>query len=91
MRFLSSSYCVNNLCMNFAGLKYLSRCSRLVSLKLGLCTNISDKGLSYVASNCLKIRELDLYRYDIKILVTIFKGTSRGVIYLYIFNIDVQE
>lgn len=49
--------------MNFAGLKYLSRCSGLVSLKLGLCTNISDKGLSYVASNCLKIQELDLYRY----------------------------
>lgn len=48
--------------INDIGLKYLSRCSRLVSLKLGLCTNISGKGLSYVASNCLKIRELDLYR-----------------------------
>ncbi|KAH6772529.1 F-box family protein [Perilla frutescens var. hirtella] len=48
--------------INDIGLKNLSRCSELVSLKLGLCTNISDKGLSHVASNCLKIQELDLYR-----------------------------
>ncbi|KAE9448192.1 hypothetical protein C3L33_19910, partial [Rhododendron williamsianum] len=31
-------------------------------LKCGLCTNISAKGLSHIASNCSKIRELDLYR-----------------------------
>ncbi|XP_057792263.1 F-box/LRR-repeat protein 3 [Salvia miltiorrhiza] len=48
--------------INDIGLKYLSRCSELVSLKLGLCSNISDKGLSYMASNCSKIQELDLYR-----------------------------
>ncbi|GMH13138.1 hypothetical protein Nepgr_014979 [Nepenthes gracilis] len=43
-------------------LNHLSRCSELQCLKLGLCTNISDKGLSYIASNCTKISELDLYR-----------------------------
>ncbi|KAL8545519.1 hypothetical protein ACS0TY_005609 [Phlomoides rotata] len=48
--------------INDIGLKYLSKCSELLSLKLGLCANISDKGLYYIASNCLKIRELDLYR-----------------------------
>ncbi|XP_059652368.1 F-box/LRR-repeat protein 3 isoform X2 [Cornus florida] len=48
--------------INDAGLKYLSKCSELLCLKLGLCTNISDKGLFYIASNCTKIRELDLYR-----------------------------
>lgn len=31
-------------------------------MKLGLCGNISDKGLSYISSNCSKIRELDLYK-----------------------------
>ncbi|KAL4636852.1 hypothetical protein ACB092_03G037600 [Castanea dentata] len=48
--------------VNDKGLKYLSRCSELLSLKLGLCTNISDKGLAYIAHNCTKISELDLYR-----------------------------
>lgn len=48
--------------VNDQGLKYLSQCSELLSLKLGLCTNISDKGLSYMSSTCKKIRELDLYR-----------------------------
>ncbi|KAG2695674.1 hypothetical protein I3760_07G023700 [Carya illinoinensis] len=44
------------------GLKYLSGCSELLCLKLGLCTNISDKGLAYIAFNCTRISELDLYR-----------------------------
>ncbi|PSS19616.1 F-box/LRR-repeat protein [Actinidia chinensis var. chinensis] len=48
--------------VNDAGLNYLSECSELLCLKLGLCANISDKGLSYIASNCTKICELDLYR-----------------------------
>lgn len=48
--------------VNDKGLEYLSRCSELSCLKLGLCTNISNKGLSYIGSNCLKIHELDLYR-----------------------------
>ncbi|KAK2637717.1 hypothetical protein Ddye_025512 [Dipteronia dyeriana] len=48
--------------VNDKGLEYLSRCSKLLCLKLGLCTNISDKGLFYIASNCAKLHELDLYR-----------------------------
>ncbi|GAB4835782.1 hypothetical protein Ancab_000698 [Ancistrocladus abbreviatus] len=48
--------------VNDKALNYLSRCSELLCLKLGLCTNISSKGLFYIASNCCKIRELDLYR-----------------------------
>ncbi|XAR49162.1 hypothetical protein NMG60_11032256 [Bertholletia excelsa] len=48
--------------VNDTGLSHLSKCSGLLYLKLGLCTNISDKGLSFVASNCSKICELDLYR-----------------------------
>ncbi|XVF06007.1 hypothetical protein REPUB_Repub06bG0011000 [Reevesia pubescens] len=48
--------------VNDKGLEYLSRCSELSCLKLGLCTNISDKGIFYISSNCSKIHELDLYR-----------------------------
>ncbi|CAM8965842.1 unnamed protein product [Rhodiola kirilowii] len=48
--------------VNDKGLSYLSKCSELGSLKLGLCANISDRGLSSIASNCSKIYELDLYR-----------------------------
>ncbi|KAJ1417153.1 Leucine-rich repeat [Sesbania bispinosa] len=48
--------------MNDIALKYLSRCSELVRLKLGLCTNISDIGLAHIAYNCPKMTELDLYR-----------------------------
>ncbi|KAL5701063.1 hypothetical protein ACHQM5_026442 [Ranunculus cassubicifolius] len=44
------------------GLKSLSRCSELLRLKLGLCLNISDKGVSYIGSSCAKLQELDLYR-----------------------------
>ncbi|GAB2277374.1 hypothetical protein Dimus_012077 [Dionaea muscipula] len=47
---------------HLAALSYLSRCSELICLKLGLCASISDKGLFYIASNCGKIHELDLYR-----------------------------
>ncbi|KAJ6762635.1 hypothetical protein OIU79_023384 [Salix purpurea] len=48
--------------VNDRGLERLSRCSRLLCLKLGLCTNISDTGLFYIASNCSQLHELDLYR-----------------------------
>ncbi|XP_051114758.1 F-box/LRR-repeat protein 3 [Andrographis paniculata] len=48
--------------VNDIGLKYLSKCTELKSLKLGLCMNITDKGLSYIASNCFEIREMDVYR-----------------------------
>ena len=51
----------------FAGLKSISRCSKLSSLKLGICLNISDEGLSHVGMKCSKLTELDLYRYLVAI------------------------
>lgn len=51
----------------FAGLKSISRCSNLSSLKLGICLNISDEGLSHVGMKCTKLTELDLYRYLVAI------------------------
>ncbi|XP_010546742.1 PREDICTED: F-box/LRR-repeat protein 3 isoform X2 [Tarenaya hassleriana] len=48
--------------INDRGLEYISRCSNLLRLKLGLCTNVSDKGLFHIGSNCTKLLELDLYR-----------------------------
>ncbi|RWW35174.1 hypothetical protein GW17_00000005 [Ensete ventricosum] len=44
-------------------MKYLSRCSELMILKLGLCDKISSEGLVHIASNCKNLYELDLYRY----------------------------
>ncbi|GLU02601.1 hypothetical protein SLE2022_198460 [Rubroshorea leprosula] len=44
------------------GLKYISRCSKLSKLKLGICSNITDEGLAHVGSNCSMLKELDLYR-----------------------------
>ncbi|KAM7278494.1 hypothetical protein ACFE04_005628 [Oxalis oulophora] len=48
--------------VNDRGLLYVSRCSELSCLKLGLCTNISDKGLSCIGLSCSNLLELDLYR-----------------------------
>lgn len=47
-----------------AGLKSISICSKLSSLKLGICLNISDEGVAHVGLGCPKLTELDLYRYD---------------------------
>lgn len=44
------------------GLMSISRCSKLCSLKLGICLNITDEGLILVGSGCKKLKELDLYR-----------------------------
>ncbi|CAN1276870.1 F-box/LRR-repeat protein 3 [Linum perenne] len=44
------------------GLKSISRCSKLSSLKLGICLNITDDGLSHIGIYCSKLTELDLYR-----------------------------
>ncbi|KAI8559411.1 hypothetical protein RHMOL_Rhmol04G0171600 [Rhododendron molle] len=44
------------------GLKSISRCSKLSSLKLGICLNITDKGLAHIGMCCSKLMELDLYR-----------------------------
>ncbi|XP_010264511.1 PREDICTED: F-box/LRR-repeat protein 3-like isoform X2 [Nelumbo nucifera] len=44
------------------GLKSISRCSELSSLKIGICLNITDEGLTHVGMSCPKLIELDLYR-----------------------------
>ncbi|KAH9305577.1 hypothetical protein KI387_009981, partial [Taxus chinensis] len=48
--------------INNTGLKFMSRCSKLTTLKLGICQNISDEGLKYIGAHCSNLRELDLYR-----------------------------
>lgn len=45
------------------GLKFISKCSQLSVLKLGICMNISDEGLISVGNGCPKLKELDLYRF----------------------------
>ena len=47
----------------FAGLEFISKCSQLSVLKLGICLNISDNGLIYIGNGCPNLRELDLYRF----------------------------
>ncbi|KAM7263034.1 hypothetical protein ACFE04_000717 [Oxalis oulophora] len=44
------------------GLKSISGCHKLTSLKLGICLNITDEGLAHIGSGCWKLTELDLYR-----------------------------
>lgn len=44
------------------GLKSISSCSKLSSLKLGICLNITDEGVAHVGMCCSKLVELDLYR-----------------------------
>uniref|UniRef100_A0A5B6ZCA3 Putative F-box/LRR-repeat protein 3 n=2 Tax=Davidia involucrata TaxID=16924 RepID=A0A5B6ZCA3_DAVIN len=44
------------------GLKAISRCSKLSSLKLGICLNINDEGLTHIGMCCSRLIELDLYR-----------------------------
>lgn len=46
-----------------AGLKSISKCSRLSVLKLGICLNITDEGLRHIGNRCSKLVELDLYRF----------------------------
>lgn len=46
-----------------AGLQSISRCSKLLTLKLGICLNITDDGLAHVANGCPKLKEIDLYRF----------------------------
>lgn len=50
-----------------AGLKSISRCSKLSILKIGICLNITDEGLTHVGMGCPKLVELDLYRSAIAI------------------------
>ncbi|CAN7019937.1 unnamed protein product [Brassica rapa subsp. trilocularis] len=55
---LKASHCISGLSN-----EYISKCSRLLRLKLGLCANISDKGIFHIGSKCSKLLELDLYRW----------------------------
>jgi len=43
------------------GLKALARCSKLSSLKIGICLKISDEGLTHIGRSCPKLRDIDLY------------------------------
>jgi hypothetical protein len=72
----------------FAGLKSISKCSKLSSLKIGICLNISDKGLSHIGMKCSKLADLDLYRYLVAILeffslILILSGRSAYVLLLF--------
>ncbi|CAD6258777.1 unnamed protein product [Miscanthus lutarioriparius] len=44
------------------GLKALARCSKLSSLKIGICLKIGDEGLTHIGRSCPKLRDIDLYR-----------------------------
>ncbi|WJZ89184.1 hypothetical protein VitviT2T_008418 [Vitis vinifera] len=44
------------------GLKSIARCSKLSSLKLGICLKITDDGIAHVGTGCPKLTEIDLYR-----------------------------
>ncbi|KAF3636932.1 F-box/LRR-repeat protein 3 [Capsicum annuum] len=44
------------------GLKSISKCVSLSSLKLGICLNITDQGLIHLGMSCVNLKELDLYR-----------------------------
>ncbi|XP_061365171.1 F-box/LRR-repeat protein 3-like [Gastrolobium bilobum] len=44
------------------GLGSISRCTKLSSLKLGICLKITDNGLKHIASSCSELKHLDLYR-----------------------------
>ncbi|XP_057808232.1 F-box/LRR-repeat protein 3-like [Salvia miltiorrhiza] len=44
------------------GLKSISSCSQLSSIKLGICLNITDEGPTQIGLSCSKLKEIDLYR-----------------------------
>lgn len=48
---------------SFAGLKSISGCHKLSSLKAGICLKISDEGLVHIGNSCPELQELDLYRF----------------------------
>ncbi|KAH9309817.1 hypothetical protein KI387_037728, partial [Taxus chinensis] len=48
--------------VNNTGLESLSRCSELITLKLGFCPNISDEGIIHIGAHCSNLQEIDLYR-----------------------------
>jgi len=48
-----------------AGVKAISGCQELASLKVGISLHINDEGLIHVGNCCSKLQELDLYRFVI--------------------------
>nr|KYP72937.1 F-box/LRR-repeat protein 3 [Cajanus cajan] len=44
------------------GLRSISRCTKLSSLKLGICLMITDNGLKHIASSCSGLKHVDLNR-----------------------------
>ncbi|CAN6467153.1 unnamed protein product [Victoria cruziana] len=44
------------------GLRSFTSCSELRSLKIGICSNITNNGLVHISGSCWKLVELDLYR-----------------------------
>lgn len=56
--------CLHPYFFVFAGLKSISRCTKLSSLKLGICLNLTDEGLTHIGMCCSRLTELDLYRLD---------------------------
>ncbi|ESQ40042.1 hypothetical protein EUTSA_v10012898mg [Eutrema salsugineum] len=69
------------------GLKSISSCQSLSSLKLGICLNITDKGLSYIGNGCSNLRELDLYR-SVGITDIGISSIAQGCIQLETINIS---
>lgn len=69
------------------GLKSISKCSKLSILKLGICLNITDEGLSHVGNRCSKLVELDLYR-SMDITDSGITAIARGCLVLEMINIS---
>lgn len=69
------------------GLKSISTCLSLSSLKLGICLNITDRGLSYIGMGCSNLRELDLYR-SVGITDIGFSSIAQGCCHLETINIS---
>ncbi|GAA0160927.1 hypothetical protein LIER_17367 [Lithospermum erythrorhizon] len=68
------------------GLKSISRCSNLSSLKLGLCLNLTNAGLIHIGIRCSKLKEIDLYRCA-EIADFGIMAIARGCIGLEMINI----
>jgi len=55
-----------------AGSKALARCSKLSSLKIGICLKISDEGLTHIGRCCLNFHDIDLYRSLLGMCLVVF-------------------
>lgn len=69
------------------GLKSISKCSKLAILKLGICLNITDEGLTHIGNHCSKLLELDLYR-SMEITDSGIHAIARGCSGLEMINVS---